>query len=168
MVNTAFAFKFTTPCKLASKCGIYHLCFWFTPSLHFFASYLHRVNLCKSNFSCSASRDNLCARSSCEKYFSTRVMSTLLDISCLMVMLCTELKQPVSLNGLMLLHNCFCLYMLYICDYSTQSLAIVMSDQHLASRALLFLARFWHTWKRLCMNRVSFTCCSDKLSNPWL
>ena len=25
MVNTAFALKFTTPCKLASKCGIYHL-----------------------------------------------------------------------------------------------------------------------------------------------
>ena len=36
MVNTAFALKFTTPCKLASKCGIYHLCFWFTPSLHSF------------------------------------------------------------------------------------------------------------------------------------
>ena len=53
MVNTAFALKFTTPCKQASKCGIYHLCFWFTPSLHSFASYLHRVNLCKSNFSCS-------------------------------------------------------------------------------------------------------------------
>ena len=53
MVNTAFALKFTTPCKQASKCDIYHLCFWFTPSLHFFASYLHRVNLCKSNFSCS-------------------------------------------------------------------------------------------------------------------
>ena len=27
MVKTAFALKFTTPCKLASKCGIYHLCF---------------------------------------------------------------------------------------------------------------------------------------------
>ena len=53
MVNTAFALKFTTPCKLASKCGIYHLCFSFTPSLHFFAPCLHRVNLCKSNFSCS-------------------------------------------------------------------------------------------------------------------
>ena len=53
MVNTAFALKFITPCKQASKCDIYHLCFWFTPSLHFFASYLHRVNLCKSNFSCS-------------------------------------------------------------------------------------------------------------------
>ena len=37
MVNTAFALKFTTPCKLASKCGIYHLCFWFPPTLHFFA-----------------------------------------------------------------------------------------------------------------------------------
>ena len=53
MVNTAFALKFTTPCKLASKCGIYHLCFWFPPSLHFFTPYLHRVNLSKSNFSCS-------------------------------------------------------------------------------------------------------------------
>ena len=53
MVNTAFALKFTTPRKLASKCGIYHLCFWFPPSLHFFASYLHRVNFCKSDFSCS-------------------------------------------------------------------------------------------------------------------
>ena len=53
MVNTVFALKFTTPCKLASKCGIYHLCFWFPPSLHFFAPYLHRVNLCKSSFSCS-------------------------------------------------------------------------------------------------------------------
>ena len=53
MVNTAFALKFTTPCKQVSKCGIYHLCFRFTPSLHFFTSYLRRVNLCKSNFSCS-------------------------------------------------------------------------------------------------------------------
>ena len=43
MVNTAFALKFTPPCKLAGKCGIYHLCFQFPPSLHFFASYLHRV-----------------------------------------------------------------------------------------------------------------------------
>ena len=56
MVKTAFALKFTTPCKLASKCGIYHLCFWFTTSLHFFATYLHLVNLCKSDFSCSAGR----------------------------------------------------------------------------------------------------------------
>ena len=54
MVNTSFAFKFTTPCKLASKCGIYHLCSWFPPSLHFFASYLHRVNLSNSSFPCSA------------------------------------------------------------------------------------------------------------------
>ena len=53
MVNTACALKFTTPCKLASKCGIYHICFWFTPSSHFFTPYLHRVNLSKSNFSCS-------------------------------------------------------------------------------------------------------------------
>ena len=52
MVNTAFALKFTTPCKLASKCGIYHFCFWFTPSLHFFTLYFYLVNLCKSNFSC--------------------------------------------------------------------------------------------------------------------
>ena len=44
MVNTAFALKFTTPCKQVSKCGIYHLCFRFTPSLHFFASYLHLKN----------------------------------------------------------------------------------------------------------------------------
>ena len=29
MVNTAFALKFPTPCKLASKCDIYHLCYWF-------------------------------------------------------------------------------------------------------------------------------------------
>ena len=27
--------------------------FWFTLSLHFFAPYLHRVNFCKSNFSCN-------------------------------------------------------------------------------------------------------------------
>ena len=53
MVNTAFALKFTTPCKLSSKCGLYHLSFFFTPSLLFFAPYLHRVNLCKSNFSCA-------------------------------------------------------------------------------------------------------------------
>ena len=25
MANTAFPLKFTTPCKLGSKCGIYHL-----------------------------------------------------------------------------------------------------------------------------------------------
>ena len=53
MINTTFALKFTTPSKLASKCGIYHLCFWFPPSLHFFAPYFHRVNFCISNFSCS-------------------------------------------------------------------------------------------------------------------
>ena len=53
MVNTAFALKFTTPCKLSSKCGIYHLCFWSPPCLLLFATYLHRVNLSKSNFSCS-------------------------------------------------------------------------------------------------------------------
>ena len=52
MVNTAFALKFTTPCKKASKCGIFHLCFCLPPSLHFFAPYLHLVNLCTSNFSC--------------------------------------------------------------------------------------------------------------------
>ena len=49
MVKTAFALKFTTPCKLATKCGIYRLCFWFPPRLHFFAPYLHRVNLCTVN-----------------------------------------------------------------------------------------------------------------------
>ena len=53
MVNIAFALKFTTPCKLSSKYGVYHLCFWFPPCLHFFAPYLHRVNLSKSNSSCS-------------------------------------------------------------------------------------------------------------------
>ena len=53
MVNTAFALKFTTPCKLASKCRNYHLCFSFPLSLHSFAPYLHLVNLCTSNFSCS-------------------------------------------------------------------------------------------------------------------
>ena len=42
MVNNAFAPKFTTPCNLASKCCLYHLCFCFTPSLHFFAPYLQR------------------------------------------------------------------------------------------------------------------------------
>ena len=52
---------------------------------------MHLIKVCRG-------RDNLSARSSCEKYFSTRVMSTLLDLWCLMVMLCTELKQPVSLN----------------------------------------------------------------------
>ena len=39
MINTTFALKFTTPCKLASKCGVYHICFRFPPSLHFFAPY---------------------------------------------------------------------------------------------------------------------------------
>ena len=31
------ALEFTTPCTLACKCGIYHLCPWFPPNLHFFA-----------------------------------------------------------------------------------------------------------------------------------
>ena len=43
MVNAAFALEFTTPCKLACKCGIYPLCLSFPPSFHFFAPYLHRV-----------------------------------------------------------------------------------------------------------------------------
>ena len=50
MVNTTFALKFTLPCKLARKCRIYHRCFSFSPSLHFFALYLHLVNFYKSNF----------------------------------------------------------------------------------------------------------------------
>ena len=29
--------EFTTLCKLACKCGIYHLCTWFPPNLDFFA-----------------------------------------------------------------------------------------------------------------------------------
>ena len=51
MVNTAFALKFTTPCKQASK-SVFTI-FAFDLLLHFLVSYLHRVNLCKSNFSCS-------------------------------------------------------------------------------------------------------------------
>ena len=55
MVNTAFAYKFTTPCKPVCKCSIYHLWLWFPPRLHFFAPYLHRANLCISRASASAS-----------------------------------------------------------------------------------------------------------------
>ena len=33
------------------------------PSLHLFAPYLHRVNLCKSNFSCSVNRLKCCFQS---------------------------------------------------------------------------------------------------------
>ena len=63
-----FALKFTTPCKLTSKCGIYHLGFWFPPSLHYFTRYLHRVNLSKSNFSCSVF-DFLVATASLYSYY---------------------------------------------------------------------------------------------------
>ena len=55
MVNTAFAHKFTTPCKLVCKCGIYHT-FNFLLVYTFFTPYLLRANLCKSNFSCSDQR----------------------------------------------------------------------------------------------------------------
>lgn len=36
------------PCKLWCKLGIYHLCLWFPPSLHFFVLYLSRANICKT------------------------------------------------------------------------------------------------------------------------
>ena len=74
MVNSAFALKFRTPCKQVSKCGIYHLYFWFTPSLYFFASYLDRVNLCKSIFSySSATEKNFAARPLLKLYNSVNL-----------------------------------------------------------------------------------------------
>ena len=46
-------YEFTSPCKLVRRCGVYHLCLRFPPTLNFFAPYFSGVNLCKSNFSCS-------------------------------------------------------------------------------------------------------------------
>ena len=46
IVNTAFALKYATPCKLVCKCDIYYLCLRFPPLLHFLAPYLPRENLC--------------------------------------------------------------------------------------------------------------------------
>ena len=53
MVNTAFVYRFIWGCKFVVKCGIYHLCPWFSLSLHFFAPYLHEVRkkICLPNFS---------------------------------------------------------------------------------------------------------------------
>ena len=50
--------NFTTPCKPLWKCGIYYLCLWFPPRLHFFAPCLPRANLRKSNFSWSEENIN--------------------------------------------------------------------------------------------------------------
>ena len=88
MVNTAFALKFTTPCKLASKCGIYHLCFWFTPSLHSFAPYLHRVNLCKSNFSCTVS--SFCMYSLLQVYGRVHKVSFIFHLSVFLLSVCAR------------------------------------------------------------------------------
>ena len=55
MVNTEFAYEFTTPCKLVCKCVLPRI-IEFPPRLHFFAPYSLRANLCKTNFSCSDER----------------------------------------------------------------------------------------------------------------
>ena len=49
MVNTVFALKFTTPCKLVCKCDIYHL--FSSSSFALFSLHLRGANLCQSNFS---------------------------------------------------------------------------------------------------------------------
>ena len=54
MVNTAFAHKFTTPCKLKQMRHLPRR--RFPPRFHFFAPNLPWANLCKSNFSCSDER----------------------------------------------------------------------------------------------------------------
>ena len=46
MVNTAFTYKFTTPCKPVCKCGIYHLCLWFPPRWHYFLHHICREQIC--------------------------------------------------------------------------------------------------------------------------
>ena len=50
MANQALAYPFTWGCKFVGKCGIYHLWPWFNLTAHFFAPYLHWINLVKINF----------------------------------------------------------------------------------------------------------------------
>ena len=50
MANQALAYQFTRGCKFVGKCSIYHLWPWFNLTAHFFAPYLHWINLVKIKF----------------------------------------------------------------------------------------------------------------------
>ena len=95
IVNTAFACQFTWGCKFEGKCGIYHLCHLFNLSLHFFAPNLHRVNLCKSNFSCIPTRFSGIV---CKWWATTVSMETVIEIAINQISLTNESIIAATFN----------------------------------------------------------------------